>query len=59
MNTVFGNDAGHDIAAPFINGLAPSPGFVAPPGSPSDVGGGNTGSGSGSPQGKKRGGGHG
>ena len=25
MNTVFGNDAGHDVAAPFINGLAPSP----------------------------------
>lgn len=34
MNTVYGNDVGQAIAAPFINGLAPSGTFVAPPGSP-------------------------
>lgn len=58
MNTVFGNDAGHDIAAPFINGLGPSPGFVVPPGSPSGIGGGS-GAGSGASHGKKHGGGNG
>ena len=35
MNTVYGNDVGMDIAAPFINGLAPSAAFSVPPGSPS------------------------
>jgi len=33
MNTVYGNDVGRDIAAPFINGLAPSITFAPPPGS--------------------------
>jgi hypothetical protein len=35
MNTVYGNDVGRRIAAPFINGLGPSPGFAAPAGSAS------------------------
>lgn len=39
MNTVYGNDVGHDVTAPFINGLGASSGFVAPAGSPPDVGG--------------------
>jgi penicillin-binding protein 1A len=55
MNTVYGNDAGHNIAAPFINGLAPSAGFVAPPGSPSTVIGNGGGSGPGSAPKKKHG----
>lgn len=61
MNTVYGNDAGHDITAPFINGLAPSSGFVVPAGSPSYATGGQ--GGAGAPQGgsskQKHGHGHG
>lgn len=34
MNGVFGNDVGADLAAPFINGLAPSATFTVPAGSP-------------------------
>lgn len=35
MNTVYGNDTGQQIAAPFINGLPSSAAFTPPPGSPS------------------------
>jgi penicillin-binding protein 1A len=35
MNSVYGNDVGADLAAPFINGLAPGATFTVPPGSPS------------------------
>lgn len=59
MNTVYGNDTGHDVTAPFINGLAPSAGFVVPPGSSPTVLGGGGGQGPGSSPGKKHGGGHG
>ena len=45
MDTVYGNDVGHDIAAPFINGLPPSSRFSVPPGSPSYGGGGGGGGG--------------